>query len=213
MRRVQVTGGVGDQARVLSDDGLELVAALHDAFEGRRRESLNVCKGRQRHLDAGAMLAFLAEIREILESTGLSARPLRRSETARGDHRPGRAQDDDQPLTLTPAPKAFLCDFEDALTPPRANVIAGQANLFDAVQGTTELTRPDGRVYRPGEEVATHGDLPTRVASTLVNGEAVSASFVDFGRFMTHNGPRLAADGRGQFLLLPKLEGHLEARL
>src|SRR5581483_7027191 len=47
----------------------------------------------------------------------------------------------------------------------------------------------------------------------LVEGEAMSASLVDFGLFVFHNAKRLHAKGRTPAFYLPKMESHLEARL
>src|SRR5207245_9699380 len=41
----------------------------------------------------------------------------------------------------------------------------------------------------------------------------VSASLADFGLFFFHNAKELLARGTGPYFYLPKLEGHLEARL
>src|SRR3954447_2272587 len=49
---------------VLSEDALEFVAELHRRFDGRRRELLERREQRQRELDEGGSLDFLAETRE-----------------------------------------------------------------------------------------------------------------------------------------------------
>ncbi len=46
-----------------------------------------------------------------------------------------------------------------------------------------------------------------------MGGEPASGSLTDFGLHVFHGGRRLAAQGRGVFFYLPKLEHHLEARL
>ena len=47
----------------------------------------------------------------------------------------------------------------------------------------------------------------------LVDGQPVSASLIDFGLHLFHNGRRLVDAGSGPYFYLPKLESHLEARL
>ena len=46
-----------------------------------------------------------------------------------------------------------------------------------------------------------------------LDGEPASGALVDFGLHVFHGGRRLAAQDRGVFFYLPKLEHHLEARL
>jgi malate synthase len=47
----------------------------------------------------------------------------------------------------------------------------------------------------------------------LVDGRPVSASLFDFGLYLHHNARDLLDRGTGPYFYLPKLEGHLEARL
>ncbi|HET9664058.1 MAG TPA: malate synthase A, partial [Burkholderiales bacterium] len=47
----------------------------------------------------------------------------------------------------------------------------------------------------------------------LVDGEPISASLFDFALYFFHNARKLIAKGSGPYFYLPKLEGHLEARL
>jgi malate synthase len=49
--------------------------------------------------------------------------------------------------------------------------------------------------------------------NVLVDGDPVAASLLDFGLFFFHNAEALVARGSGPYFYLPKLEGHLEARL
>ena len=49
---------------------------------------------------------------------------------------------------LNSGAKVFMADFEDALSPPWANVIAGQANCIDAVRRTLEYVSPEGKRYQ-----------------------------------------------------------------
>jgi malate synthase len=46
-----------------------------------------------------------------------------------------------------------------------------------------------------------------------MDGQAIPASFVDFGLFFYHNALTLISNGRGPYFYLPKLQSHTEARL
>ena len=56
---------------------------------------------------------------------------------------------------LNSGAKVFMADFEDALSPPWTNVIAGQVNCMEAVRRTLEYDSPEGKRYRLGERLAT----------------------------------------------------------
>ncbi|MBA3450475.1 MAG: malate synthase A, partial [Chloroflexia bacterium] len=108
-------------------------------------------------------------------------------------------------------------DFEDALSPPWANVIAGQANCIDAVRRTLEYASPEGKRYQLGETLATLVVRPRgwhlEEKHVLVDGEPMSASLFDFGLYFFHNARELLDRRSGPYFYLPKLENHLEARL
>ena len=96
-------------------------------------------------------------------------------------------------------------------------MVGGQVNLADAVRRTIELSGPDGREYRLVDRPATllvrprGWHLPER--HLLVDGAPVSGSLFDFGLAFVHNAREQLERGTGPYFYLPKLEGHLEARL
>ncbi len=45
---------------------------------------------------------------------------------------------------LNSGARGFMADCEDSLSPTWGNVIGGQANLIDAIEGTIGYTGPDG---------------------------------------------------------------------
>jgi malate synthase len=118
---------------------------------------------------------------------------------------------------LNSGARVFMADFEDALSPPWANVIAGQVNCAHAVRRTLEYTSPEGKGYRLGERLATLVVRPRgwhlEEKHVLVDGAPMSASLFDFGLYFFHNALELMARGSGPYFYLPKLEGHTEARL
>ena len=113
----------------------------------------------------------------------------------------------------------WLADLEDANTPHWRNVVGGQVVLKDAVRRTLSFTSPEGREYRLRED----GELPTIVPRPrgwhlperhlLVDGEPCVGALVDAGLYLFHNAQEQLDRGSGPYLYLPKLEGHLEARL
>src|SRR5262249_34950114 len=105
----------------------------------------------------------------------------------------------------------------DANSPTWTNVVEGQANLVEAVEGTLTFESPDGREYRLSEDRATLLVRPRgwhlSERHVEIGGVPVSASLFDFGLYVFHCARRQLARRSGPYLYLPKLESHLEARL
>jgi malate synthase len=110
----------------------------------------------------------------------------------------------------------FMADFEDANAPTWTNMVEGQANLIDAIEGALELETPQ-KTYRLADEVATLLVRPRgwhlSERHLEIGGRPASASLFDVGLYVFHNARRLLDRGAGPWLYLPKLESHLEARL
>jgi malate synthase len=205
------------RTEILSADALAFLAELHGRFDARRLELLGARRERRAEIAAGGTLDFLPETREIREDTSW------RTADARADYIDRRVEitgPTDRKLVinaLNSGAKGFMADFEDANSPTWSNQVSGHANLIDAIDGTITYDSSDGRHYELNEETATllvrprGWHLPERHLSFA--GAQASGSLVDFGLFAFHGAPRLAAQGRGAYLYLPKMEHHLEARL
>jgi malate synthase len=206
----------GRGADVLTPEALGFVAALHAEFDGERRSLLARRAERQAAFDAGELPDFLTE-RSSIRAADWQVAPAPPDLTDRRVEITGPVDRKMMINALNSGATGFMADFEDASSPTWANVVDGQANIVEAVEGTLAFEGPDGRQYRLGDELATlivrprGWHLPER--HLLIDGEPASASLVDFGLFLFHNGERLLARGSGPYLYLPKLESHLEARL
>src|SRR3954469_22826334 len=201
---------------ILTRDALAFVSKLHAELDGERRRLLARRSERQAELDAGAQPDFLAETREVRERDWQGAAAPADLQERRGEITgPG----DGKMIinALNSGASGFMADFEDANSPTWANVVEGQANLLDAVEGTLAFDGPDGRAYRLSQDRATllvrprGWHLPERHAD--IGGVPVSASLFDFGLYVFHCARRQLERGSGPYLYLPKLESHLEAPL
>ncbi|QFZ22777.1 malate synthase A [Saccharothrix syringae] len=207
MSGVRVLGGEVERGdEVLTPDALEFVAGLHRDFAATRDELL--ARRRERR-----PLGFLDETRHVREGDWRVAEapePLR-------DRRVEITGPTERKMTvnaLNSGARVWLADLEDANTPHWHNVVSGQVNLYDAARGTIAFTSPEGRhyalrddVHRPAIVVRPRGwHLPERHLE--VDGRPAVGALVDFGLHFFHN----AALGR-PYYYLPKMEGHLEARL
>jgi malate synthase len=198
-------------AEILADDALAFVAELHGRFGARRDELLQA-----RH-ERGAPSGFLDETREIRGDSSWSVAP------PRADYEDRRVEitgPTDRKLVinaLNSGAKGFMADFEDANSPTWQNQVEGHVNLIDAIEGTITYDSSDGKHYELAEETATllvrprGWHLPEK--HVKIDGEPVAGALVDFGLHAFHNARRLADQGLGLYLYLPKMEHHLEARL
>ena len=204
------------EERILTPDAAAFVASLHRRFDGRRVALLEQRHTRQRALDAGMRPGFLDGTREIRESEW-SVAPTPADLLDRRVEITGPVERKMMINALNSGARAFMADFEDALSPTWANVLAGQANLIDATRRTLVFTSPEGREYRLAERIGTLIVRPRGWHLTdtrfLVDGAPVSASLLDFGLHFFHNAHELIARGTAPYYYLPKLESHHEARL
>jgi malate synthase len=201
---------------VLTDDALAFIGALHERFEPRRRELLRARAERRARFAEGERLDFLPETRAVREGDWQVA-PAPESYRDRRVEITGPVDRKMVINALNSGARGFMADFEDSLSPTWSNVVQGQANLTDAIEGTIEFTGDDGREYRLGDEVATLLVRPRGWHLTekhvRVGGDPVAGAFIDAGLYLFRNARRLLERGSGPFLYLPKMQSHLEARL
>ncbi|HET7577908.1 MAG TPA: malate synthase A, partial [Bacillales bacterium] len=207
----------GAFAEIMTAEALDFVARLSRHFDGRRVKLLQNRKLRQEEIDRGELPDFLPETEKIREGNWTVA------------PQPDDLQDRRVEITgpvdrkmminaLNSGSNVFMADFEDANSPTWKNVIQGQLNLRDAVNGTISYEHPKtGKIYRLEDEAATLVVRPRgwhlHEKHILVDGKPISASLFDFGLFFYHNARKLMDKGSGPYFYLPKIESHLEARL
>ncbi len=204
-----------DAATVLTPDAVDFLVELHRRFDARRLELLAGRAERQARFDAGERPDFLAETAEV--RTGDWSVP--EAPKALADRRveiTGPVERKMMINALNSGARVFMADLEDANSPTWGNVVTGQVNLADAVRGTIEITAPD-KSYRLADQTATlvvrprGWHLPER--HLTVDGDPISASLLDFGLYVFHNGREALSRGFGPYYYLPKLESHREAAL
>ena len=171
----------------------------------------------QASYDAGARPGFLAETAKTRTSEWTVA-PLPKDLLDRRVEITGPVDRKMIINALNSGANVFMADFEDANAPTWANLLEGQTNLGDAVDGTIEYVAPEtGKVYRLKDEVATLMVRPRGwhldEKHLLVGDRPVPAALFDFGLFFFHNAQKLVAKGTGPYFYLPKMQSHLEARL
>jgi len=205
-----------DDSGVLTPEALELVAALERELGDRREELLLARAARQERIAAGELPDFLEETRSVREGDWRVA-PVPADLQDRRVEITGPAGDRKMVINaFNSGARTYMADFEDANSPTWQNVVGGQQNLTDAIDGTISVDTGEKR-YELDEEVAVLLVRPRGwhlvERHVDVDGRPVSASLFDFGVFLARNAERLLERGSGPYFYLPKLESHLEARL
>jgi malate synthase len=201
---------------ILTPEAMAFVTDLARRFRPRIDALLEQRQIRQSAIDGGEMPDFLPETREIREGGWQVAEipaDLR-------DRRVEITGPTDRKMVinaLNSGASVFMADCEDSLSPTWHNVIQGQINLRDAVDGSIEFSNPDGKQYRLNDETATLIVRPRGwhldEKHVVVDGRPVPGALLDFGLYLFHNARRALDRGTGPYFYLPKLEGHREAHL
>ncbi|MGJ8563324.1 MAG: malate synthase A [Alphaproteobacteria bacterium] len=212
----KVKGPMGDRYdEVLTPDALLFLADLERRFGSTRRILLEDRKLRQSRYDDGELPEQPPETQHIRNSVWEVA-PAPKTLQDRRVEITGPVDRKMMINALNSGAKMFMADFEDASSPTWANMIEGQINMIDYAEGDLFL-KTDKKSYSVNEEAATMLVRPRGwhlvEKNITVDGQPMSASLVDFGLHIFHNGVTLAKDERGPFYYLPKIEGYQEARL
>ncbi len=200
---------------VFTTEATAFLAGLVRTFRDRRDELLDNRHLRQEELDSGRLPDFLPETAEIRSGTWSVNSPPKDLM----DRRVEITGPTDRKMminALNSGARVFMADLEDSMSPTWDNVVEGQVNLHDAVRHVLSLRAGD-KEYSLNEETATLMVRPRgwhlEEAHVVVDGRPAPASLVDFGLAFFHNASEALKRGTGPYFYLPKLEGHLEARL
>jgi len=200
---------------ILTPAALEFIATLQREFNPRRQALLARRQERQKQIDAGQLPGFLPESADLRAGDWQIA-PIPAPLQKRHVEITGPIDAKMIINALNSGADVFMADCEDASSPTWENMVAGQANLYQAVRGSLS--------HQSGEKTYT---LHAQTAVLLVrprgwhldekhvrvNGEGISASLFDFGLYFFHNAKALLEQGKGPWFYLPKLESHQEAAL
>ena len=204
------------QEEVLTEGALQFLATLERELRPGREEVLAARRERQLRLTSGELPDFPRETAAVREDPTWRIAPSPPDLRDRWVEITGPVDAKMMINALNSGARTYMADFEDANSPTWSNCIEGQANLRRAVRRELSL-EVEGRTYRLNQKTATlmvrprGWHLPEK--HLLIDSEVASASLFDFGLFVFHNARELGARGSGPYLYLPKLEGHLEARL
>ena len=206
---------------ILTDAALGFLAELVERFGARVRQLLKAREMRQARIDAGESPDFLPETAAVRAGDWRVA-PIPADLLDRRVEITGPTDRKMIINALNSGARVFMADCEDSMSPTWDNVVAGQANLRDAVRRRIDFTTREGKAYRLVERPAVLMVRPRgwHLAEKhlahpdgALDGVAVPGALVDFGLYLFHNHAELATRGTGPYFYLPKLESHREARL
>ncbi len=214
---IEISGpAVAGVDAILTPDALAFLADLQASFGPRREALLRARRDRQAAIEAGVELDFDPATAD-LRSAGWTVPPAPADWDDRRVEITGPAEPKMMINALNSGARVFMADLEDALSPTWANVIGGQAALRDAVRGELAFTSPEGKAYRVGERPA---QLVVRPRGwhlderhLLLDGRPLSASLVDAGLYLFHDGAERIRRGTAPYFYLPKLQSAAEATL
>ncbi len=202
---------------ILSPGALDFLVDLHRRFNAQRISLLQARQARKARLLAGELPQFLQETAPV-RAADWQVRPAPADLVERTVEITGPVDRKMVINALNSGANAFMADFEDSSAPTWSNMLDGQRNLRDAVNGDIDYVKPDtGKRYQLNDQTAVllvrprGWHLPEK--HLLVDGEMLSGSLFDFGLYLFHNHEALKAAGTGPYFYLPKLESHREARL
>ena len=202
---------------ILTDEALVFLESLHLEFNSRRIALMNERPKRQLEIDKGVMPYFLPETKSIRDGDWKVA-PIPHDLQDRRVEITGPVSRKMIINALNSGAKTFMADFEDSNAPTWMNVIDGQQNLKDAVDGSISFHKQGScKIYTLNEKTAVLIVRPRAwhldERHLEVDGEVMSAALVDFGLYFFHNVKALLRKGTAAYFYLPKMESHLEARL
>ena len=202
---------------ILTPEACQFLIELQERFNEKRIKLLEHREVEQAFFDAGNFPSFPEETKDIRDSNWVCAE-LPKDLLDRRVEITGPVDRKMVINALNSGAKTFMADFEDSNSPSIQNVLQGQINLRDAVNGTiTYYNSTKNKEYKLNEEVATLLVRPRgwhlNEKHFTLNGVELSASLVDFGLYFFHNIKSLQKKGSATYFYLPKLEHYLEARL
>ncbi|MCG3863178.1 MULTISPECIES: malate synthase A [unclassified Photobacterium] len=203
------------QREILTDDALLFLERLVDRFAERVPLLLEDRERRQCLIDKGQLPDFNPETESIRQAEWT----IQNIPTDLQDRRVEITGPVDRKMVinaLNANVKVFMADFEDSFAPAWNEVIEGQRNLRDAVNGTINYTNSHtGKHYQLADDPAV---LICRVRGlhlpekhVLWNGKPIPGALLDFALYFYLNQKALLAKGSGPYFYLPKLQAYREA--
>ncbi|MGF1725106.1 malate synthase A [Photobacterium nomapromontoriensis] len=204
-----------EQAEILTDEAFLFLERLVQHFAPRLPDLLAARELRQLAIDAGHLPDFLPDTQAIREGDW-SIQNIPADLQDRRLEITGPVERKMVINALNADVKVFMADFEDSFSPMWDEVLDGQRNLRDAVNGTISYTHPEtGKQYDlcddPAVLICRVRGLHLPEKHVHFQGEAIPGCLFDFALYFYHNYKQLLEKGSGPYFYLPKLQAYQEA--
>ena len=200
---------------VVTEECLEFLKALNEKFNNQRINLLEIRSNRQQLFDEGYPPGYDLTTDHIRDGDWKCA-PIPDSIKDRRVEITGPPERKMVINAMNSGAKVYMADFEDSSSPTWSNMIEGQVNLRDAVDGSITYEHPTKGTYKlkdnPAVLFVRPRGLHLEEKNFLINGSRTSGSLFDFGVFIFNSGKTLSEKGLGPFFYLPKLEDSTEAK-
>jgi len=203
------------QQEILSNDALLFIEELVEHFADRVPLLLEDRNQRQHQIDKGKLPDFLPETVDIRESEW----KIQNIPQDLLDRRVEITGPVDRKMVinaLNANVKVFMADFEDSFSPVWDEVLEGQRNLRDAVNGTISYKNPNnGKHYQlesdPAVLICRVRGLHLVEKHLLWEGKPIPGALLDFALYFFLNYQALLEKGSAPYFYLPKLQAYREA--
>ncbi|KAF9604379.1 hypothetical protein IFM89_006388 [Coptis chinensis] len=218
---VDIRGRYNEEfSKILTKDALQFVADLQREFRNHIKYAMECRKEAKRRYNEGALPCFDLATRYVRDGDWVCA-SVPPAVADRKVEITGPVERKMIINALNSGAKVFMADFEDALSPTWENLMRGQVNLKDAVEGTISFNdTARNRVYKLNNQTAKLFVRPRGwhlpEAHIFIDGEPAAGCLVDFGLYFYHNFAnfrRTQGAGFGPFFYLPKMEHSREAKI
>ena len=204
-------------SEILTTEAVEFLSKLHSMFNQRRLDLLKKRTDRQKLINAEELPNFLSETASIRNDHSWKVAATPEDLKCRYVEITGPTDRKMMINAFNSGADVFMADFEDANSPTCDNLIKGQINLRDTIDGTISFISPEGKKYALKDKIAVLFVRPRgwhlNEKHIVFEGKEMSGSLFDFGLFMFHNAKKMLEKGLRPYFYLPKLQSHLEARL
>ena len=218
---VKVTGPMfRAYEEILTPEAIRFAAKLAKNFQARRDELLEKRQVNWAEIKAGKLPTFLQDQKSVdIRNSIWTVAPIRPDLEKRYVEITGPASSRKMFINaLNSGADVYMTDSEDSEAPTWENIINGQINIKDAVDGTiTYFDSKKNELKQLKDKTATLMFRPRgwhlSEKHVLVDGKPISASLFDFGLMIYHNAKKLIEKGKTPAFYLPKMESHEEAEL